>query len=51
MRKDTPSTYLQLPDNRNASVTNMAEYLASEVTEGHSLSTRCRNITLGLGPK
>ena len=27
----------QLPDNDNTSVTNMAEYLAAEVIEGHSL--------------
>ena len=27
----------QLPDNTNTSVTNMAEYLAAEVVEGHSL--------------
>ncbi len=27
----------QLPDNTNTSVTNMAEYLAAEVIEGHSL--------------
>ncbi|MDP9457824.1 MAG: hypothetical protein M3Q49_12685 [Actinomycetota bacterium] len=29
----------QLPDNDNTSVTNMAEYLAAEVVEGHSLPT------------
>ncbi|MDP9486574.1 MAG: hypothetical protein M3Q49_12460 [Actinomycetota bacterium] len=29
----------QLPENSNTSVTNMAEYLAAEVVEGHSLST------------
>ena len=29
----------QLPDNTNTSVTNMAEYLAAEVVEGHSLPT------------
>ena len=29
----------QLPDNGNTSVTNMAEYLAAEVVEGHSLPT------------
>jgi hypothetical protein len=29
----------QLPDNDNTSVTNMAEYLAAEVTEEHSLPT------------
>ena len=29
----------QLPDNANTSVTNMAEYLAAEVIEGHSLPT------------
>ena len=29
----------QLPDNDNTSVTNMAEYLAAEVTEKHSLPT------------
>jgi hypothetical protein len=28
----------QLPDNDNTSVTNMAEYLAAEVVEKHSLS-------------
>ena len=27
----------QPPDNRNTSVTNMAEYLAAEVIEGHGL--------------
>ncbi len=31
--------YSQLPDNSNTSVTNMAEYLAAEVLEGHSLPT------------
>ncbi len=29
----------QLPDNENTSVTNMAEYLAAEVIEEHSLPT------------
>ena len=29
----------QLPDNTNTSVTNMAEYLAAEVIEGHGLPT------------
>jgi hypothetical protein len=29
----------QLPDNDNTSVTNMAEYLAAEVMEEHSLLT------------
>jgi hypothetical protein len=29
----------QLPDNSNTSVTNMAEYLAAEVIEEHSLPT------------
>jgi hypothetical protein len=29
----------QLPDNPNTSVTNMAEYLAAEVIEGHDLPT------------
>ncbi len=29
----------QLPDNSNISVTNMAEYLAAEVAERHSLPT------------
>ena len=29
----------QLPDNRNTSVTNMAEYLAAEVVEKYSLPT------------
>ena len=29
----------QLPDNMNTSVTNMAEYLAAEVIEAHSLPT------------
>jgi hypothetical protein len=29
----------QLPDNHNTSVTNMAEYLAAEVIEEHSLPT------------
>jgi hypothetical protein len=29
----------QLPDNDNSSVTNMAEYLAAEVVEEHSLPT------------
>jgi hypothetical protein len=29
----------QLPDNGNTSVTNMAEYLAAEVIEGHRLTT------------
>jgi hypothetical protein len=29
----------QLPDNPNTSVTNMAEYLAAEVIEEHSLPT------------
>jgi hypothetical protein len=29
----------QLPDNHNTSVTNMAEYLAAEVIEEHSLTT------------
>jgi hypothetical protein len=29
----------QLPDNKNTSVTNMAEYLAAEVVEEHALST------------
>ena len=29
----------RLPDNRNTSVTNMAEYLAAKVGEGHSVST------------
>ncbi len=29
----------QLPDNDNTSVTNMAEYLAAEVAERHSLPT------------
>ncbi len=29
----------QLPDNPNTSVTNMAEYLAAEVIEAHSLLT------------
>jgi hypothetical protein len=29
----------QLADNENSSVTNMAEYLAAEVVEEHSLST------------
>ena len=29
----------QLPENTNTSVTNMAEYLAAEVVEGHSLPT------------
>jgi hypothetical protein len=29
----------QLPDNDNTSVTNMAEYLAAEVIEGHKLPT------------
>ncbi len=29
----------QLPDNDNTSVTNMAEYLAAEVIEAHSLPT------------
>ncbi len=29
----------QLPDDHNTSVTNMAEYLAAEVVEEHSLST------------
>ena len=29
----------QLPENDNASVTNMAEYLAAEVVEGHGLPT------------
>jgi hypothetical protein len=29
----------QLPDNLNTSVTNMAEYLAAEVIEEHSLPT------------
>jgi hypothetical protein len=29
----------QLPDNDNASVTNMAEYLAAEVIEEHGLQT------------
>src|ERR687898_49051 len=29
----------QLPDNDNTSVTNMAEYLAAEVLEEHSLAT------------
>jgi hypothetical protein len=27
----------QLPDNTNTSVTNMAEYLAAEITQAHSL--------------
>ena len=29
----------QLPENKNTSVTNMAEYLAAEVIEEHSLAT------------
>ena len=29
----------QLPDNTNISVTNMAEYLAAEVIEGHGMPT------------
>ncbi len=29
----------QLPENQNTSVTNMAEYLAAEVIEGHGLPT------------
>jgi hypothetical protein len=29
----------QMPDNDNTSVTNMAEYLAAEVIEGHKLPT------------
>ena len=29
----------QLPDNPNTSVTNMAEYLAAEIIEEHSLPT------------
>ena len=29
----------QLPDNENTSVTNMAEYLAAEVIQGHGLPT------------
>jgi hypothetical protein len=29
----------QLPENNNTSVTNMAEYIAAEVMERHSLST------------
>ena len=29
----------QLPDNANTSVTNMADYLAAEVIEEHSLPT------------
>ena len=29
----------QLPENKNTSVTNMAEYLAAEVVEEHSLPT------------
>jgi|SRR5215204_346879 len=29
----------QLPDNNNTSATNMAEYLAADVIEGHGLST------------
>ncbi len=29
----------QLPDNRNTSVTNMAEYLVAEVIEKHGLAT------------
>ena len=29
----------KLPDNANISVTNMAEYLAAEVVEGHGLPT------------
>jgi hypothetical protein len=29
----------QLQDNANTSVTNMAEYLAAEVVEGHGLPT------------
>ena len=29
----------QLPENKNTSVTNMAEYLAAEVLEEHGLAT------------
>jgi len=33
------TVYSQLPDNHNTSVTKMAEYLAAEVIEEHSLPT------------
>ncbi len=29
----------QLPENKNTSITNMAEYLAAEVMEEHGLAT------------
>lgn len=39
-RKDTQASVVicsQLPENANTSITNMAEYLAAEMIENHSL--------------
>jgi|SRR5215212_5086726 len=37
--QDTVVICSQLPENKNTSVTNMAEYLAAEVIEEHGLAT------------
>src|SRR5215212_6553490 len=37
--QDTVVVCSQVPENKNTSVTNMAEYLAAEVIEEHGLAT------------